>query len=80
MEEEISRNIGAVMMEVGSPDLTNTDSDINSVYQIYVIGATTSQMIDSDKVTLIPSRNVSETKATVQDVTQARTFQSKGRH
>ena len=68
------------MMEVGSPDLTNTDSDINSVYQIYVIGATTSQMIDSDKVTLIPSRNVSETKTTVQYVPQANRFQPKGRH
>ena len=37
-------------------------------------------MIGSVKVALITSRNVSETKATVQDVPQAKTFQSKGRH
>ena len=40
----------------------------------------TSRMIGSVQVALIPSRNVSETKATVQDVPQAKTFQSKGRH
>ena len=40
----------------------------------------TSQIIDSVKVTLIPSRNVSETKATVQDVPQAKTFHLKGCH
>ena len=37
-------------------------------------------MIVSVKVSLIPSSNVSETKATVQDATQAKKFQSKGRH
>ena len=42
VEEEISRNIGAVMTEVGTPDLTDTDSDSDSVYQIYDIGAMTS--------------------------------------
>ena len=39
LEEEISRNIGAVMTEGGSPDLTDTDSDSDSVDQIYDIGA-----------------------------------------
>ena len=29
MEEEISRNIGAVMTEGGFPDLTDTDNDKN---------------------------------------------------
>ena len=76
----IPRNIGAVMIEVGSPDLTNIDSEIDSVYQIDEIGAMTSQMIGSVKVALIPSRNISETKATVQDVPHAKTFQSKGHH
>ena len=80
MEEEISSNIGAVMTEGGSPDLTDTESDSNSVYQIYDIGAMTSRMIGSVRVALIPSRNVSETKSTVQDVQQAKTFQSKLRH
>ena len=80
MEEEISKNIGAVMTEVGSPDLTNTDSDSYLVYQTYAIGAMKSRMIGSVKVALIPSSNVSETKATVQDVSQANTFQSKGHH
>ena len=42
MEEEISSNIGAVMTEVGSPDLTNKYSDSDSVYQIYDIGDITS--------------------------------------
>ena len=37
-------------------------------------------MIVSIKVNLIPSRNVSGKKSTVQDVPQAKTFQSKGRH
>ena len=32
VEEEISRNIGAVMSELGSPDLTDTDNDSDSVY------------------------------------------------
>ena len=40
----------------------------------------TSRMIGSVKVASIPLRNVSETKATVQDVPQAKTFQSKVRH
>ena len=80
MEEELSRNTGAVMKKLGSPELTNTDHGINSVYQIYDIGATKSQIIGSAKVALIPSSNVSETKETVQDVPQANIFQSKGRH
>ena len=80
MEEEIPSNIGTSMTEGGSPDLNDTDSDRYSVYQIYYIGAMTSRMIGSVRVALIPSRNVSETKATVQDVQQAKTFQSKLRH
>ena len=39
-----------------------------------------SRIIGSVKFTLIPSSNVSETKATVQDVLQAKTFESKGRY
>ena len=80
MEEEISSNIGGVMTEGGSPYLANTDSDSYSVYQIYDIGAMTSRIIRSFKVAFIPSRNVYETKATVQDVPQANTFQLNGRH
>ena len=80
MEEDISSNIGAVMTEGGSPDLTNTGSDRYSVDQIYDIGAMTSQMIGSVKVSLITSRNASESKATVQDVPQAKMFQLKGRY
>ena len=45
VEEEISRNIGAVMTKGEHPDLTYTDSDRNSMDQIYYIGAMTSQMI-----------------------------------
>ena len=75
MEEDIPRNIGTVMKEGVSPNLTNTYSDIDSVDQIYDIGAIISLMIGSVKVALIPSRNVSETKATVQDVPQANIFQ-----
>ena len=37
-------------------------------------------IIGSVKVILIPSSNVSETKATVQDVPQAKVFQLKGFH
>ena len=80
MDEEISRNIGAVMTEGGYPDLTDTYSDSDSVDQIYDIGAMKSRMIGSVKVASIPSRNVSETKATLQDVPQAKKSQSKGRH
>ena len=42
----------------------------------------TSQIIGSVKFASIPSRNISETKATVtvQDVPQDKTFQSKGYH
>ena len=80
MEEDISSNIGAAIMEGGFPDLTDTYSDSNSVYQIYDIGTMTSQIIGVVKVALIPSRNVSETKSTVQDVPQVRIFQSKVRH
>ena len=68
------------MKEVGSPNLANTDRDSDSVYQIYGISAMTILIIGNVKVALIPSRNVSETKVTVQYVTQANTFQSKGSH
>ena len=68
------------MTEGVSPELTNTDSYSDSVFQIYDIGTMTSQMIGSVKVSLMPSRNVSETKATVQDGQQAKTFQSQGHH
>ena len=80
MEEYLSRNIGTVMTDGGSPDLTNTESDSNSVYQIYDINAMTIRMIGSVKVALIPSINVSETKATVRDVPQINKLQSKGRN
>ena len=80
MEEDISSNIGAVMREKGYPDLTDTDSEINSVYQIYDIGYMTSRIICSVKVALIPSMNAYETKATVQDVPHTKIFQSKGCH
>ena len=40
----------------------------------------TSRMIGSVKVALITSRNLSESKAMVQDVPQAKMFQSKGNH
>ena len=68
------------MMEVGSPDLNKTDSDSNSVDQIYDIGAMTSRMISSFKFASIPSRNVYETKVMVQYVPQVKSFQSKGLH
>ena len=80
VEEEISRNIDTVMTEGGSPDLTDTDSDSDSVYQIYEIGVMTSKIIGSVKVALIPPINVCKTKATVQDVPQAKIFQSKGHY
>ena len=79
-EEEISNNMGALMKKGVFPGLADTGSDSNSLYQIYDIGAMTSRMIGSVKFALIPSRNVSETKATVQDVPHSKTFQSKGRH
>ena len=74
MEEEISSNIGAGMMEVGYLELIDTDSDNDSVDQIYDIGTMKSQIIGSVKVASIPSRNVSDTKATVQDVPHANTL------
>ena len=80
MEEDISRKNGAVMTDEVSPDLTDTDSGINSVYQIYDISAMESRITGSVKVALIPSNNASETKTTVKDVPQAKKFQSKGRH
>ena len=58
VEEETSSNIGAVITEGGFPGFADTDRDSDSVYQ----------MIGGVKVALIPSRNVSETKATVKDV------------
>ena len=67
------------MTEGWSSELTNTDSDSNSVDQIYDIGAIKSLIIGSVKVDSIPSRNLSESKATVQDVSQAKKFQLKGR-
>ena len=80
MEEEIPRNVGSVMTEGGPPDLTDKYSDSNSVNQIFDISAMTSRMIVNVRVTLIPSRNVSETKVTVQDVPQAKIFQLKRLH
>ena len=59
---DIARNVGAVMTEGGSPYLADTNSDINSVEQIYGTGAMTSRMIGSVKVASIPSRNVSVKK------------------
>ena len=67
------------MTEVVSPNLTNIYSDRDLVYQIYYIGAMTSQIIGSIKGFFIPSNNLSETKVTVQDVPQARKYQLKGR-
>ena len=78
VKEDPARNIDTVMTEGVSPDLTDTDSDSNSVDEIYDIGVMTSQMIKSVKVALTPSRNESETKLTVQDVPQAKTFHPKG--
>ena len=66
MGEEIARIIGAVMAEGGSTDLANTDSESDSVDQTYNIRAMTSRMIGSVKVSSVPSRNVSESKAMVQ--------------
>ena len=56
------------MTEGGSPDLTSTDSDKDSVDQIYDIIAITSRMIGSVKIASMSSRNVSESKAMVKDV------------
>ena len=68
------------MGEGKSPNFANTESDSDSVDQIYDIDAMTSRMIGSITVTSIPSRNVSESKMKVQDVPQAKTFHLKGRH
>ena len=68
------------MTEEGSPDLTNTDSDSDSVEQIHDIDAKTSQIIGSVKVASIPSRNLSESKAAVKDVPQAKTSKLKRHH
>ena len=59
VEEDIPSYIGAVMTEVVSPDLTDTDSGINSLYQVYDIVAMTSRIIGSVKFALFPSSNVS---------------------
>ena len=42
VEQDASRKVGAVMTEGGSPDITDTEIDSNSVHQIYDIGAMTS--------------------------------------
>ena len=68
------------MTERGTPDLTDTYGYRYAVYQIYDIGTMKSRIIGSVKFTLIPSSNVSETKATVQDVPQANIFQLKVLH
>ena len=80
VEEKKLREIGAVMMEEGSPNLTNTDSDSNSVDQIYDIGVMKSRIIDSVKVASTPSRNASELKATVQYVPKTKTHHCKVLH
>ena len=67
-------------MEGGYPELTNSDSDSDSLYQIYDIGAMTSRIIGCVKVALITTRNLSKRKTQVQDVAQAKPFQLKGRH
>ena len=79
-EEKTARKTGAVMTEGGPHELTDTDSVRNPADKIYDIGAMTSQMIVSVKVASVTSRNLSETKATVQYVPQEKTFQSNGRH
>ena len=68
------------MTQERAPDITDIDSDNNSVDQIYNIGAIKRRMIVSVKVYPIPSKNVSKMEVTVQDVPQAKTLQSKGRH
>ena len=62
VEEEIARNIGAVMTEGGPHDLIKTDSDSDSLEKIYDISAITSQIIGSVKIASIPSSNVSKKK------------------
>ena len=50
VEDNTARDIGAVMREQGPPDLTDTESDSDSVDQIYDIGTMTSRTIGSVKV------------------------------
>ena len=68
------------MTEGGSPNLTDTEGDSDSVDQIYNISAMISLIIVSVKVALITSSHLYETKVMVQDVLQYNTFQLKGHH
>ena len=62
MEEYISSKIDTVTTEGGSLDLSDTESDSDSVYQIYDIGALKIRMIGSVKGDLIQSRRFDRIK------------------
>jgi hypothetical protein len=75
-EEEVSRNIGAVMTQGGNFDPVDTRDD-DSTNRLLDIGNMSQRLIASVRVKSIPRR---ASQVEIQDVPQLKTFQSKGRH
>jgi hypothetical protein len=76
VEEEISRSIGSIMTQ--SEKIPEDDEDVDSQTNLILdIGALSKRLIASAKVV---ARQVSQVEVEIQDVPQAKSFQSKGRH
>ena len=75
VEEEISRSVGAVSVDRDDNREDYDSEELDSV--LFDIGRMSKRMIASVKVSSVP-RQISQVE--VQDVPQAHTFQTKGRH
>jgi hypothetical protein len=78
VEEEISRTIGAVMTQ--PDDFRLVDKTYDSDDRLFDIGTLAQRLIASIKVHAVPRRRASQVEVELQDVPQAKSFQSKGRH
>jgi hypothetical protein len=78
VEEEISRTIGAITTQGGTTEFDETYNDHSESSRLLDISNLYPRLIASVKVGT--SRQVSKVEVAAQDVPQAKSFQSKGRH
>jgi hypothetical protein len=79
VEEEVARKIGAVNAEGACSNLDDYEDDSEEQVLLYSIGSLSRRLISSVKIQTVP-RQAAQVGVDVQDVPQAKSFQSKGRH
>ena len=79
VEEEVSRKIGAVNTEAACSNFDDYEDDSVDQVLLFSIGSLSQRLIASIKVRTVP-RQAAQVGVEVQDVPQAKSFQSKGRH